>query len=231
MPADERTCETRTTDVPASSSGGWARRLRVILAVMACVFLGLDVLLTISLAVVCFARGPAATESCLRAAIASCLHLPAVFLVPLVVLNALLTAEFAAELLRFGDRRRRLWSDKRHIITVLILWVIFSAGQLPATLIVRRSILHHGAEPHRAESVGITKSDAFDSNSRMGWLSDACDSRQHETPAHSCEAVRWLPATTRHFLNGDSRVVASNHPTRLSDYPGGGRGRRNNGDA
>lgn len=138
MAADEVHYTPPSTDTPSAAPGGSAGRARKILAVMALAWLGLYVASTMVLVV---ANGPEAGLSLFRDAVVSLLRLPLVCIVPLVALNSLLTAEIIVEMLRFRGFRSRPWSDKRHFLTVLVIWIVLFGGQFLFALAAHRQLL------------------------------------------------------------------------------------------
>lgn len=126
------------TSPVAEMRGGAAKRARKVLAAIAFSYLGV----TIGLAFLCgptlaLAYGPQAVVSFLRVALESILHLPLLGVVPLLAVNALLTAEIAVELFRFGTYWTRSWSDRRHLITVFFVWIALLSGQLSFAILAR----------------------------------------------------------------------------------------------
>jgi hypothetical protein len=110
---------------------GSSRSVRQVSAVTAYVVFGLIWLTT---SVVILAGG--------RAAVVSFFRLPLFAIVLAVALNAMVTAEIAVELFRLGTRWTRHWSDRRHLITVLFVWLVLVSGQLTAAMAVRSSLLN-----------------------------------------------------------------------------------------
>lgn len=129
MDTDENPCKLPSTDKPPATPKGSAGRARIILAAIAFVTFGL---IWFSVSVTVLVSGPSVVAAFFR--------LPIFCLVPLIVLNTLVTAEIVVELFRLGTHWSRSWSDKRHLITVLTVWIVFFAGQLHFALLARKAI-------------------------------------------------------------------------------------------
>jgi hypothetical protein len=129
MDTDENPCKLPSTDKAPAAPKGSAWCARRILAAIAFVTFGL---IWFSVSVTVLVSGPSA--------VASFFHLPMFCWVPLVVLNTLLTAEIVVELFRLGTQWSRSWSDKRHLIIVLIVWIVLLTGQLHFALLAHKAI-------------------------------------------------------------------------------------------
>ena len=130
MAADEITCLSPSSDMPSDTTHGSAGHTRRILAAIAFVTFGFIWFWVLA---ILFACGPAVVVSFFRFSL--------FLIVPLVGLNALVTAEIVVDLFCFGTHRSRCWSDKRHFITVLIIWIVFFGGQLSFALLARQQLL------------------------------------------------------------------------------------------
>lgn len=132
---------------PCTSPGstmqcGAAKRARKVLATIAFSYLGVSVgLAVLWVAIKVPASSPQAVASSLRTVAEASLRLPVFCVVPLVAINALLTAEIVVEMLRFGARWARLWSDKRHLVVVLAVWIALLSGQLGFVLVARQRLI------------------------------------------------------------------------------------------
>jgi hypothetical protein len=129
MDTDENPGKLPSTDKPPATLKGSAGRARRILAAIAFSTFGL---IWFSVSVSVLVSGPSA--------VASFFHLSVFCWVPVVVLNSLVTAEIVVELFRLGTHRSRSWSDKRHLITVLVVWTVLFAGQLHMALLAHTAI-------------------------------------------------------------------------------------------
>jgi hypothetical protein len=119
-----------STDKPPAAPKGSAWRTRGILAATTFVVFGM-IWLSVSVAV--FVSG--------SSVVTWFFHLPTFCWMPLVALNALVSAEIVVELFRLGTHRIHSWSDKRHLITVLLIWIVLFAGQFHMALLAHNSLL------------------------------------------------------------------------------------------
>lgn len=118
-----------------------ALRARKLLATIAFSYLGISILALLCIPLIFLLRGPQAMVSVVDTVVDSFLRLPMLWLVLFVSFASLLNAEIVVELFRFGMDRARLWSDRRHIVAVLVTWVAWFSVQLGTILIVRQSLI------------------------------------------------------------------------------------------
>jgi hypothetical protein len=121
---------------------GAAHRVRRVVAIIAFSYLGITSGLTVlCVPVIALTHGRQAVEQFFRAVIEACLRLPIFCVVSLVAINALLTSEIMMEMFRFGTSRTRTWSDKSHVIAVIVVWIALLSGQLWFALLSRQQML------------------------------------------------------------------------------------------